>query len=945
MKRLIDKIRDLSKSRVFVMLSGICLLFFILAVRLFILQIILGETYQKKLTTSVLKTVEQPASRGCIYDRYGRPLATNRAAYSVKIDDSITLNLKEYKNSLVLKLYDSMVKNGYLPQDNLPISATKPYTFTFEGTEKEQKKNEEAWKLKSGLPKAHLDLTAEETLTYLMQTSAIPEHYSLKEKRCILSLMLGLSDKNLMVLSLIQTLEENKETLVDDLPITQTTPYTFLFDGNKGKERSWKESVGMSKEELNYNAEETVEYLRDFFDLPEILPQNLVRSAISLRYSMYQQRYRKYQPVTVALDISDKTLATVEESQDTFPGILIDTDSLREYPMGESFSHIIGYIRKMSEEDYAEYKDDTYPDGDPVYHITDIVGKTGIEKVEERNLNGKDGEMIVEVDSLGRRMNTLESKEPISGKNVYLTLDSRLQQAAYNILEDTLTGVVKTKINYASKNSVSTKQLFISMVNGNTISVSQICNAQSGESYNIYQKILQKRPDFSLTTEDDTAFAKQVITDGIEDGSISPRQLILVMIEQGKISADEEYLGKIKNGTISPLSVINQKLDSKELHPSDTHVDPCTGSIVVSRVDSGEVLALVTYPSYDNNELVNNFNNSYYNQLLNDPNTPLVNRPLKEKKAPGSTLKMITALAGLESGVITPYTTIRDLGYYKKAGTPYPKCWIYGSYGGTHGNVNVSSALEVSCNYFFYETAFRLGNAAQGTTENSITTLNEYMAAFGLNDYTGIEIGETQPNIASPNYKERTFKSVNPDATTSQTRWTDGDTIRAAIGQSVNNFAPAHMNKYIATLANGGTRYKMHLLSKIENPDGTIDTKIDEQVENILELQEANLKAVYKGMLMVTRGNKGTLRGVFKDFPVDVAAKSGTAEEKKNKSSHTWFVAFAPADDPQIAITVMIPFGEESGSPAAVVAREVIREYMGLNYQPSNTYMETILAK
>ncbi len=945
MRRLIDKLHDLSKSRIFVMLSGICLLFFILAIRLFFLQVIHGETYQKKLTTSVLKTVDQPASRGCIYDRYGRPLATNRAAYSVKIDDSITLNLKDHRQALALKLYDSIIKSGYTMGDNLPITASKPYTFTFKGTEKEQREEEEAWKLKAGVPKAHLDLSAEETLTYLIQTLGIPDHYTQKEERTILSLILDLDDKNLMVLSLIQTLDENKETLVDDLPITQTDPFTFLFDGNKSKERSWKESVGMSKKELDYNADETIEYLRDFFDLPEILPKKIVRKAISIRYSMYQQRYRKYQPVTVALDISDKTLATVEESQDTFPGIIIDTDSLREYPMGESFAHIIGYIRKMSEEDYSEYKDDVYPDGDPVYNVTDVVGKTGIEKLEERDLNGKDGEMIVEVDSVGRRMNTLEAKEPVSGKNIFLTLDSQLQQASYNILEDTLTGIIKSKINYTSKNSVSIKQLFASMVNGNTISVSKICSSTSGEQYNLYQKILEKKPDFSLSTDNDISFAKQVLTDGIENGSITSKQLVLVMIEQGKISADTEYLERIKNGTLSPLSVINQKLDSKELHPSDTHIEPCTGSIVVSRVDSGEVLALVTYPSYDNNKLVNNFNNSYYNQLLNDPNTPLVNRPLKEKKAPGSTLKMITALAGLETGAITPNTYIRDLGYFKKAGTPYPKCWIYGSYGGTHGSVNVSTALEVSCNYFFYETAFRLGNAAQGTTENSITTLNEYMAAFGLNDYTGIEIGETQPNIASPTYKERTFKSVNPDATTSQTRWTDGDTIRAAIGQSVNNFAPAHMNKYIATLANGGTRYKMHLLSKIENPDGTINTKIEEQVENILELQEANLKAVYKGMFLVTSGDKGTLRHVFKDFPVHVAAKSGTAEEKKNKSSHTWFVAFAPVEDPQIAITVMIPYGEESGSPAAVVAREVIREYMGLNYQPSNTYMETILAK
>ncbi len=922
------------------MLCGICLLFFILIIRLFSLQIIHGEKYQQKLTTSVLKTVALPASRGAIYDRYGRPLATDHAAYSVKIDDSINLDLKGQKNQLVLEIVKKLNSEGVHLKDNLPISNTKPYHFLFD------EKKEKDWKIQNGIPKSKLNMTAEETLTYFFKKMDIPSHYTMAKKRSILSLNLELNDKNLMVISLIQMLEENGETLVDDLPISKKTPYTFLFDGNKSKERAWKQSVAMSDGELLYDGEETVEYLRDFFEIPKILPAELVRKTIGLRYALYLQRYRKYQPVTAALDVSDKTLAVVEENQDTFPGIIIDTDSLREYPMGEYFSHIIGYIRKISEEQYAELKEYKDENGDQIYSISDIVGKSGMEELYERELNGKDGEMLVEVDSVGRRMNTLQSKQPVSGNDVFLTLDSQLQKAAFDSLENTLRDILKRKLNSASaKEAISQKQLYTSMVKSNSISLEKICTSREGEQYVFYQKILAQNPKFTLSTEEDRAFAIQILTDAIERGEISGRQIILVLVEQGKITADTEYLAKIKSGAISPLSVINQKLDSGELRPSDTALDPCTGSVVVSRVDSGEVLALVTYPSYDNNKLVNNFNNSYYNQLLHDTTTPLVNRPLKEKKAPGSTFKMITALAGLESGAITPNTYIRDLGVFTKAGVPHAKCWIYGSYGGTHGSINVSKALEVSCNYFFYETAYRMGNAASGTTENSIATLNEYMAAFGLNDYTGIEIGETAPNMASSAFKERTIKSMNPDATSSQTRWTDGDTIRAAIGQSVNNYAPAHMNKYIATLANGGKRYKMHLMSKVENPDGTVVKQVKEEVENILDLQPNNLEAVYKGMLLVSTGPKGTLRGVFHDFPIHVAAKSGTAQENLNKSSHTWFVGFAPYEDPQIAVTVMIPFGDVSGSPAAVVAKEIIGEYMGLNYQPKNTYMKNILAK
>jgi len=187
-------------------------------------------------------------------------------------------------------------------------------------------------------------------------------------------------------------------------------------------------------------------------------------------------------------------------------------------------------------------------------------------------------------------------------------------------------------------------------------------------------------------------------------------------------------------------------------------------------------------------------------------------------------------------------------------------------------------------------------------------------------------------------------KTFNPDATTSQTRWTDGDTIRTAIGQSINSYTPAQITKYISTLANGGTLYKLHMVDHVQNPDGTLHSEVEETVENVITFKEENLQAVYHGMWLVSNGEKGTLRGIFNDLPIDVAAKTGTAEEDKNRNSHTWFVCFAPYDDPQIAITVMIPFGENSGTPAPNVAKAIIKEYLGLDYTPTNTTMQTVLA-
>jgi len=940
MRNYFARFTRLTQNRIAIMLCGIIILFSLLSLRLFYLQIIHGEQIQEELTTSVMNNVPQPASRGAIYDRYGRPLAINRVAYSVKIDDSVTLDLGEKRNKLILSLAERYWAMSITPPSNLPISKKQPYTFLFK-----DKKEEKAWKQLNGISSKKFDMTAKESMDYFSKKFEFPTGLSEAKKRNLLSLHLSLSDKNLMVLSLLNTLEDNGETFANDLPISQDSPYTFQFSDNKSQERSFKESVAMKDKELNDSPAETIEYLRDFFDIPPLFPDATIRKAIGIRYSLYLERYRKYQPVTVALSISPKTLASVEENQDTFPGVIIDTVSLREYPEKEYFSHILGYIRKMSEEDYAEYKEYKDKEGNPLYSISDEVGKSGVEKLHELDLNGVDGEMLVEVDSAGRRMSTIKSKEPTAGNNVFLTLDSQLQKVAYDSLETNLRDILKRKLNTSSKDSVSLKYVFVSMVNCNTISTAKICKSKDGVQKELFGYIKEKSPKLTGGTTEEIAEAKQILIDGVESGVISGQQLILTMIEQGQFSADAEYLEKIKSGYISPLSVINQKLDSLELTPGDVGIEPFSGSVVVSSVHSGETLALVSYPSYDNNELVNTFNNTYYNDMLTDPTTPLVNRPTKEKKAPGSTFKMVSALAGLETGAITTSTSIRDLGSYTKAGKPYAKCWIYGSTGGTHGNVNVSKALEVSCNYFFYETSSRMGNASNGTTINSINSLNEYMDALGLNDYTGLEIGETRPITASPKNKERIIKSYNPEASTSQTRWTDGDTIRAFIGQSVNSYAPVHMNKYIATLANGGTRYKMHLIKKIQDANGHTEKEIQEVTENILEVNPKNLEAIYRGMLQVTSGTKGTLRGVFKDFPIKVAGKSGTAQEKLDKSSHTWFVGFAPYEDPQIAVTVMIPYGEASGSPDAKIGKAVIAEYLGLNYQGENHYMETRLAQ
>ena len=944
MRRYIDHFLDLCKNRIFVMLCGIIVLFAIIVLRLFSLQIIHGEEYEASITASVSKELPVPASRGGIYDRYGRPLAINTVAYSVQVDGSVTLELSdEERQTLSTALMDWLWENGHKQVNSLPITLSSPYKFTYEGTEEEIEKLENRWKASIGLEKKQYKLTAEECLAYLYEEYDVPESYNDQQKRIYLSLAMS-DDRNLMALTLALKLDEYGETITDELPLDTEAPYSFQFNGNANREKSWKESMLMEEEQLKYGSLQTLDYLRDFFGLPEGLPNDLVRDTLGIRYSLYLKRYQQFQSVTIATDVSDKTLAYVEENQDTFPNVIIDTVSLREYPQGEYFAHIIGYIRQMTESDYALYKDEVDAEGNPLYSQTDVVGQDGMEKLYEKELNGVDGKVQIEVDNQGRRMSVLDSTEPVAGKDLFLTLDSELQKVAYDTLESELRKAVLTKLTGGGKNAVSTNELFTSMINVNHISAQKMLQAEDGVQKEVYNKLKQAIPAFKPDQDDAVTVAKEFLIEGLEKGTISTKELILMMIEQEHLPVTDAEKADIENGA-SPTNLIIKKLSSGEMSPADTGLDPCTGSVFVTQVGTGEVLASVTYPSYDNNELVNTFNNSYYNDLLEDGNTPLVNRPLKQKKASGSTFKMITALAGLETGTITPETFITDKGIFKDTGVPYARCWIYSNTGGTHGPVNVTHALEVSCNYFFYELAYRMGNVDNGNSNQSITTLNEYMAAFGLNSYTGLELDEYGPTMASPSNKEKAVKTFNPDATTSQTRWTDGDTIRTAIGQSINSYTPAQITKYISTLANGGTLYKLHMVDHIQNPDGSLHSEAEEVVENVITFKEENLQAVYEGMYLVTNGTRGTLRTAFNDLPVKVAAKTGTAEEDKNRSSHTWFVCFAPYDDPQIAITVMIPFGEGSGTPAPEVAKAIIREYLGLDYTPTNTTMQTVLAQ
>ena len=360
------------------------------------------------------------------------------------------------------------------------------------------------------------------------------------------------------------------------------------------------------------------------------------------------------------------------------------------------------------------------------------------------------------------------------------------------------------------------------------------------------------------------------------------------------------------------------------------------GSCVVMNVKTGEVLAMASYPDYNPQSFADGISSEEWKSYNENKSYPLLNKCIQSAYEPGSIFKMITAIAGLESGNISLTEKINDTGIYKKYGAEW-KCWYYTDYHRGHGYLNVIGAIEKSCNFFFYETADRMG----------IDTLDKYAKYFGLGRKTGIELpSETAGTLASKDY----VKSIKGS-------WNPGDTINAAIGQGYNKFTPLQMTKYISMIANGGNNVDVSIVKTIQNADGTEVSKneINQYVKEKLGLTEENnenttlnkdyVNAVREGMKSVTSGESGTAYVRFKDFNIKVGGKTGSAEAGKDANGkdivNAWFAAFAPYDDPEIAVVVMVENGGH-GNYTAEAVRNIMAEYFGMNTQNVTEDMQAV---
>ena len=1030
-------------------------MFLVIAYQFYNIQIIEHDAYDQELRSTVQKEVEIPAIRGLIYDRYGKPLAVNKAIYVLNYNPEIVLQKGEL-DKILLKLANLLEANGDTYIDNVPISKTVPFVFT------------------------------EDT--------------------------------------------QNVRRF-----ITNYVPYN---------DNDHKEVI------YGYSAAELMAYLRseEVFDLDPSFSDEEARKIIAMRLEIRQTTYQKYKTVTIAQDISMKSLAAIEENQNEFASIIAEVESQRYYPYGKAFGNLLGYTRTITESQYNALAEQGY-------EKDDIVGQVGVESSMESELRGAKGSKLIEVDNVGRTVFTLETEEASAGNDVYLTVDAELQVAAYNALEKRLSeGIVARLKGTAKTTPLTGREILISMAKNNQLDFKVMSAASPDEAqYQLYHKVRAsyekeierlEQVEANLPEEDKSNltikehFANMLDS---EEVLITDRELLLAFAEQGALDLTPEQVSHIAAGQYNLTSLLIGQLESGGLTPDQTDIMPCSGTAVVVDPNTGETLALVSYPSYNNNEFIQNFN-GIYTKLHDgvDTRNIEINRALKTAKAPGSTFKMITGIAGIEEGVVTEDTLIYDTGQFTKAGSPYPKCWIFTNTGSGHGNENIEGALEVSCNYYFYEVAYRLG-LKFGAPYGGIDILTKYVEMFGLSQKTGIELEETSPNVSNPttvvntqaitalkrlrdingtqrtdlydliledfklgaastqtqveaeiddltnsainkalsadlsiamsddlkiifnkmiaDYEEelkdtvasyaeeitqtvingdnalslkyRTKKAlarvfnelvqpgtrktivktiekmsgglveqafleaytsalkVNEQDPTMQDvcealnagiqsmeqgtfdyetiltdkiingiisvyldsrfknvemEWTVADNVRTAIGQGDNAFTPVQLARYTAGLANGQTIYDLTIIS------GVKDNKASgEYIENTptvygeLYLKQTTIDAIHSGMHLVASGASGTARSYFNQFPIQVAAKTGTAQESSWENS--WFVGFAPYDKPEIAIVTSMYGADGLGGYNTQVARDIFEQFFKINRETDKTTLNNQLVQ
>ena len=935
-----EYIVDIFKSRLVVLIVVFCALFLVLVQRLFTLQIVDGEDYLEDYTLKIKKPSEVQGTRGNIFDRNGSVLATNRLAYSVQIEDNGSYEDNKQKNKLINetinRVIDIVESHGdQVVNDFGIILENDQYKFLYaEGTKRLRfladiygyatidKLSEEQQK---ATPDEVIDfMCANERKTSEGTTYGFGIDQDSYSKTRILQLVtvryaMHLNSYKKYIPNTIssdvsdETVAEIMENMYDlqGISIGQESlreypdsKYFASILGYTGKISQEEYDALSKKQQEKYAITDIVgkagiEQLMDE-ELQgekgeEIIYVNNVGKVIEREVT---KESKAGNDVYLTLD-KDLQITAYNLLEEKLAGIIL-----------RKLSPVLDYTRNPE----GSASDVIVPIGDVYYsfignEILDIdefahEDATSTEKAVYASFNKRQESAIQNI------LSDLESATSPAYKKLSKEMQAYMHYIASELLTSK-TGILMTdKIDVKDEVYDAWKDEEINLytylnhaISQNWIDTSVIQAYVDGEgkysdSNELYHAILKYIEDYLKT---DYSFEKLVYRYMVKDGSVSGTQICILLYDQEILTYDETWYNRLISG-YSPYEFIRTKLQSLEITPGQLGVEPSTGSFVMTEAATGRTLVCASYPGYDNNRLANSMDTEYYNHLYASSSNPLYNKATQELTAPGSTFKMVSSAAGLEEGIISAGTVIGCNGPYTNI-KPSPKCWIYP---GGHGSLNVVQAIGHSCNNFYYDVGFKLGLLSDGTysSDVGIERLSKYAEMFGLGETSGLEIPEREPQIS------------------------DEDAVRSAIGQGTHIYSTSQLAKYVTGIANKGTVYDLTLLYKVTDIEGNTIKEYEPEIYNqITEISESSFNLIHSGMnFMVERD---TRFNSVRAGGIQMAGKTGTAQQSNTHADHVLFVGFAPSSEPEIAFSCRIANGYSSGYPAEI-GRDMVLKYYNL---------------
>lgn len=934
-KRIFKKI---SLKRTTVLILVFVIMSVVLVRRLFDLQIIQGEDYISKFQARTTKERVLKSTRGNILDRNGDILASNVLSYSLTLEDNGTYTSTREKNltlnGVAYQVLQILHSNGDDITHSFHIVVDKNGEYAFD----------------------------------------VVEGFTLNRFRA-----------DIYGQALIDDLKDEQKTATADQMmefLTGSEKFSIVLSGDRA-----------------YTEDELISH-----GLPLTLTKQEMLDIATIRYELNTNSFKKYMQVTIATNVSEKSVAAIMENKTGLQGIDVVEDSIRLYIDDESMAPILGYTGKASSEELTELRKQN-----PDYSNDAIVGKAGIEQYMELTLQGTDGKETVSVDNLGKVLKIDEDTkvEPVAGDDVQLTIETDWQSAIYQILKQRVAGVLLTKIDAAktfdytyvtdaSQIRIPIYDVYNALISNSVIDITKFSNEDASDiEKNLYAKFQQKQQrvfdtistklngsnppaykdedeetqeylsyicndllrdtlgiiskdaidtsdatykawttDETISLKDyltyatsqgwidissfspegeyldseeiyqalteyiidylstDTGFSKLLYKYMLQEDTISGQEICLVLYEQGVLDKNDDDYENLASGAMGAYDFMINKIYTLEIEPAQLALMPCSASAVVVDVKTGDVVALVSYPGYDNNRLTNDMDTDYYAKLALDQSSPFFNKATQQTTAPGSTLKLLSTIAGMEEGIIDEGTYIECTGTFDYVDPPI-NCW----YKNGHGSLDIRTAIEQSCNYFFNMIGFQLGKVGDNefSEVQSLNKLQEYASLIGLDRKTGIELSEATPKVS------------------------DAKAVPSYMGQGNNLFTTSELARYATVMATSGNVFKLTLLDKVMDPKGDVIQEYEPEIEDVVNISSNIWDVIHDGMRRVIQTHSQ-----FDGLGVEVAGKTGTAELDLRHPNHGLFIGYAPASDPEYAVAIRIANGYSSGN-ACLIANDIFK--------------------